>query len=303
MKFKLFKTSLATLALSVSCFISSANAGLMTYTNANGSDFFEVPFGVSEIRVLTIGGGGGGANGHQGGGGAGYLSTGTFNVNALDLFSITVGQGGTGALTAFSSNLIVGISGGGESSFGNLLSTLGGGFVTGVNQGGHNGSSGGGAACNAGSIGGAGGSGGSNGQGCVTGGSMPIGLGQGDYSSLLSIFTESQFTAGAGGLGGTGSHAGGGGAGGILINNLGISAFDGAQSWSGKGGEGFGAGGGAGGLDFQVNSNRWAGGSGASGLVYVEWDSPSVDVPEPSTLAIFALGMIGLASRRFKKQS
>jgi len=29
----------------------------------------------------------------------------------------------------------------------------------------------------------------------------------------------------------------------------------------------------------------------------------SVSVPEPSTLAIFALGMIGLASRRFKKQS
>jgi len=28
-----------------------------------------------------------------------------------------------------------------------------------------------------------------------------------------------------------------------------------------------------------------------------------VDVPEPSTLAIFAFGMIGLASRRFKKQS
>ncbi|TWX66411.1 PEP-CTERM sorting domain-containing protein [Colwellia sp. C1TZA3] len=29
----------------------------------------------------------------------------------------------------------------------------------------------------------------------------------------------------------------------------------------------------------------------------------NVLVPEPSTLAIFALGMIGLASRRFKKQS
>jgi hypothetical protein len=28
-----------------------------------------------------------------------------------------------------------------------------------------------------------------------------------------------------------------------------------------------------------------------------------IEVPEPSTLAIFALGMIGLASRRFKKQS
>jgi PEP-CTERM motif len=41
-----------------------------------------------------------------------------------------------------------------------------------------------------------------------------------------------------------------------------------------------------------------------------DWDirgmtfrNPTVDVPEPSTLAIFALGMIGLASRRFKKQS
>jgi len=30
---------------------------------------------------------------------------------------------------------------------------------------------------------------------------------------------------------------------------------------------------------------------------------PQMSVPEPSTLAIFALGMMGLASRRFKKQS
>ena len=36
---------------------------------------------------------------------------------------------------------------------------------------------------------------------------------------------------------------------------------------------------------------------------YVNYDEPSNTVPEPSTLAIFALGMIGLASRRFKKQS
>lgn len=31
--------------------------------------------------------------------------------------------------------------------------------------------------------------------------------------------------------------------------------------------------------------------------------NPVIDVPEPSTLAIFAFGMIGLVSRRFKKQS
>jgi hypothetical protein len=36
------------------------------------------------------------------------------------------------------------------------------------------------------------------------------------------------------------------------------------------------------------------------GLVLIK---DRVDVPEPTTLAIFALGMIGLASRRFKKQS
>ncbi len=36
-------------------------------------------------------------------------------------------------------------------------------------------------------------------------------------------------------------------------------------------------------------------------LTYIEQDQ--VEVPEPSTLAILALGMMGLASRRFKKQS
>jgi len=34
-----------------------------------------------------------------------------------------------------------------------------------------------------------------------------------------------------------------------------------------------------------------------------QWSYRAATVPEPSTLAIFALGMIGLASRRFKKQS
>ena len=36
--------------------------------------------------------------------------------------------------------------------------------------------------------------------------------------------------------------------------------------------------------------------------VYAVWER-SVNVPEPSTLAVFALGMIGLALRRFKTQS
>jgi len=40
--------------------------------------------------------------------------------------------------------------------------------------------------------------------------------------------------------------------------------------------------------------------STVAGLVLIK---DQVEVPEPSTLAIFALGMIGLASRQFKKQS
>lgn len=43
-----------------------------------------------------------------------------------------------------------------------------------------------------------------------------------------------------------------------------------------------------------------------SGVRYTGFEesvSPSVNVPEPSTLAIFALGLMGLVSRRFKSQS
>lgn len=41
----------------------------------------------------------------------------------------------------------------------------------------------------------------------------------------------------------------------------------------------------------------------ASGRVAQHLLASQTEVPEPSTLAIFALGMIGLASRRFKNQS
>ena len=37
--------------------------------------------------------------------------------------------------------------------------------------------------------------------------------------------------------------------------------------------------------------------------VYFSAAITATDVPEPSTLAIFALGLMGLVSRRFKKQA
>jgi hypothetical protein len=50
---------------------------------------------------------------------------------------------------------------------------------------------------------------------------------------------------------------------------------------------------------FNINTTNFA------GFVLIKDDSllNPTDVPEPSTLAIFALGLMGLASRRFKKQS
>jgi hypothetical protein len=43
--------------------------------------------------------------------------------------------------------------------------------------------------------------------------------------------------------------------------------------------------------------------NGRAGYDNFVFDTAAQDVPEPSTLAIFALGLIGLSSRRFKKKS
>jgi len=50
----------------------------------------------------------------------------------------------------------------------------------------------------------------------------------------------------------------------------------------------------------QINSTNY---SRTNNYIPFQLNGTTTDVPEPSTLAIFALGMIGLASRRFKKQS
>jgi hypothetical protein len=54
-----------------------------------------------------------------------------------------------------------------------------------------------------------------------------------------------------------------------------------------------------------VGGGHWAhlGEIKVSGTLLNNGNGNSTTVPEPSTLAIFALGMIGLASRRFKKYS
>lgn len=286
------KSIFAASMILLSSVVSTAKADGVVYDTA-GQFFWTAPSFVSSVNVFLVGGGGGGANGHQGGGGAGFVSSGTFAVNEGEIFSILVGAGGFGGQTAYASNDIIGSSSGGSSAFGALLSAAGGGTVTFPNQGGQNGSSGGGGACNAGSVGGNGGSGGAAGQSCQSGSAMPVGNGQGNYSGLFTTFTDVVLGFGAGGLGGTSSHAGGGGAGGVTLNGAGPVAASGVQPFSGRGGFGYGAGGGGGGFDGAFQE-RWAGGNGANGLVYLEFVSVSA-VPEPGTYAMLLAGLCAMA--------
>jgi hypothetical protein len=55
-----------------------------------------------------------------------------------------------------------------------------------------------------------------------------------------------------------------------------------------------------------IDSNAawiWSSDADNDNNVYFSLAIKATDVPEPTSLAILALGMIGLASRRFKKQS
>jgi hypothetical protein len=102
----------------------------------------------------------------------------------------------------------------------------------------------------------------------------------------------------AGGVGGTGGGSSLGGFGGGGTGN-GSNGGGGGGGYSGGDGGRIAGGGGSfnNGYD-QINTAGVGLGNGS-----IEWTLvKATDVPEPSTLAIFALGMIGLASRRFKKQ-
>ena len=220
-----------------------------------GNHTFQLPPGVGSVRVAVVGGGGGGCGSHYGGGGSGWVVAQTVAVNG-DM-SVTVGSGGNGGVSG--TNDAPGAAGS-QSAFGSTAAPGGNGCPQ--YGGGGSGGSGGGGGGNAGGAG-AGGSNGSAGQPGASGAG-----GAGGHFDNLSIFVESALTGGAGGAAGQSSHSGGGGAGGLLINGQGPSAGDGGQSWSGKGGKGYGSGGGAGGYQ---NNTRPPGGKGANGVVYVEW--------------------------------
>ena len=221
----------------------------VTYT---GSGSWKVPGDVTSVRVLVVGGGGGGAKGHGNGGGSGHVRKGTYAVTPCETIAITVGTGG-----AYN-------SGGQLSKFGNQLTAQSGSAGQQNSSGSGAGGSGGGGAGNSG----AGGDGGSNGSSGQSGQTYGGGAG-GNFDAVTGgYYKHAAMVPGAGGSKGSSSHAGGGGGGGVLIDGDGGPGGNGAESWSAKGGKGYGAGGGGGGY----NGPYANGGTGANGVVYIEWD-------------------------------
>lgn len=298
------------LALLTALFIAApTRAAVVLFTDPTATHDFVVPDWVTSVRVLAIGGGAGGGSGLLGGGASGYVESGTFAVTGGSVYDVAVGAGGAGVTSLGCGNALCGIGNGGASRFGSLLVARGGSAVSLTDITGNSGGSGGGAACNAGSLGGAGGSGGSAGGRCGSGRTTTPGAGQGDYAAMLADFLG--VSAGAGGAGGTGTHAAGGGAGGLLVNGEGPTAGNGSLDWSAKGGAGYGAGGGSGSFDYTQWPMYGMGGAGASGMVLVQYadrDVPAIafktgggaalpstlgaDVAEPASLAILGTGLL-----------
>jgi len=109
---------------------------------------------------------------------------------------------------------------------------------------------------------------------------------QGAYGPTGVCITKYPYSSGTGGYApSSNTYWGGGGGGGLVINNSTVSAGSGYGS-SGNGGAGYGAGGGG------SNSSAY-GGSGAPGVVYVEWDDAAPSAPSVSGPTSLSYGVSG----------
>jgi hypothetical protein len=210
-----------------------------------GTYSFTVPAGVTEVKVLAIGGGGGAGvgispNGAGGAGGAGAVFRATRAVSPGDTFSLDVGYG----------NYTNGANGDpGTASRATYNPT--GAYIQG-----------GGGAGGTGAGGGAGGTGGTGGA----------------WSSSGSGWTTILSAAGGNGQNGTGGVAGGSGGatpfsatiGGVLINSTGGTGdATGTASFAVMSGSGYGSGGG--GSFNRTFPTAYFGGKGADGCIAIEW--------------------------------
>ena len=229
----------------VICFLIPQALFAQGTTGSNTSFTFTPGTGVTCVFVQTWGGGGagGGADGNGthsgGGGGGGAYNAGTLSVTPGNLYSVTVGVGGTG---------VSGGNGGagGSSSFAGTI----------IANGGGGGSLSSGSTNTVGGPGGAGGTGGlyNGGNGAAGVSATPMsGGGGGGAGDATAGSNASGGTAGLGGISGGGT--GGGGV---------------STSTNGNSGSAYGGGGG-GGNRIGGSGFTAAGGNGAAGYVKVTW--------------------------------
>jgi hypothetical protein len=340
MKCKFFKTGLVSSVLVACCLVNTANAGLIDYTFTNAEQLGRFGPSQSQIDIAYSGGTldgsvialGGiqswsaqytgvytltayGAQGAQGSsnnqvgtitqGGFGAIMQGDFFLNAGDILNILIGQsgsmettyyhraggggGGTFVTTDLNSPLIIagGGGGGGSLQYGQTAGDSGQTGTDGSQNGGSNGSGG---HVNSWTAAGGGffGNGDDSASSYVHGGQSFINGGEGGFDTIWGV----EAVGGFGGGGGGGLLGGGGG---------GYSGGGVSGSWSGSGTAG-------GGGSYNIGANQISHSSSrvGHGMLTISFDDTQLnntEVPEPSTLAIFALGMMGIASRRFKKQS
>jgi len=295
------------------CIVQFASTSTTTYV-------WNRPTGISNFRVLIIGGGGGGGSNYGGGGGGGgFIDTNT--VASTATISITVGAGGAGSLNGNSTDA----SSGSNSSFvsTSTLTAIGGGRAGSADltgAGGSGGSGGGG-----GAISGAGGSPTVN-QGFAgglsryfgTSDSVATGGGGGAGAAGSAGSLSSNVIGGAGGDGKSSDITGaavfyaGGGGGGTHTGHSGICAGTAAGGNGGGGsagtckssGEGTGnagadgtngrGGGGGGGSVYTGRTNSAFGGKGGSGVVIVRFTAdiaPVITGPNSATGATSSISI------------
>jgi uncharacterized repeat protein (TIGR02543 family) len=299
------------------CGESSVSSGGYTYIafKTVATCFWGVPAGVTSINYLVVGGGGGGATRHAGGGGAGGLLQGTASVSSISSLSLTIGDGGAGAVIS-STNYALGTSGNsstltkgsGSGTFAEITA-LGGGGGTTAGDASKSGGSGGGA-LNAGGAGTAGqGNAGGTGRannpwwgGGGGGGAGGAGSNASQTAAQISAYANAG-TAGDGGVGLEWSNSGfttaiatslsltntsntlfaGGGGGGATAGTAGLGGSGGGGAGTAgsnsNGVDGLantGGGGGGGGLNGNFVPQ---GGKGGSGVVLIRYvNAPSISL-------------------------
>lgn len=248
-------------ALAAACSPATTTVGnqqVLTFTSTSACTW-EVPAGVTGVRVLIVGGGGGGgADNGSGGGGGGKTEISSLSVTAGSALTVTAGAGGAGGVYVNGTSDVQATAG--------SASTVEYSSTTYSAAGGSAGATGGFER-----PGGAAGTGGSG-----TGGTSSAGIGLAGTvgsSGFTSDITGSTVTYGGGGGGGIyvditnraslGPAAGGAGGGGSGSSDNGTSITNATAGSAGLGG---GGGGGTAGVGLQTN-----GANGGSGVVIIRY--------------------------------